>query len=171
MQLILFFLDLIKVSHPVGCIFHLLMVSTILFNFLLLFSHVSLFVTPWTVAHQASLSFTISQSLHKRMSIELVMPSNHLILCHPLLLPSVFPSIRVFASGGQSIGASTSASVLPMNIQGWFSLELTGWISLMSQGLSKESSPAFTISMKLCESYLSWSWRYVLWCLIQSACT
>ena len=55
-------------------------------------------VTPWTVARQASLSFTISQSLIKLMSIESVMPSNHLILCHPLLLlPSIFPSIRVFS--------------------------------------------------------------------------
>ena len=60
-------------------------------------SHVCLFATPWTATHQASLSFTISQSLLKLMSIESVMPSNHLILCHPLLLlPSIFPSIRVF---------------------------------------------------------------------------
>ena len=62
------------------------------------FSHVWLFVTPWTMAHQASLSFTISQSLLKLMSSESVMPSNHLILCHPLLLPSIFPSIRVFSN-------------------------------------------------------------------------
>ena len=62
-----------------------------------LLSHVCLFVTPWTAAHQASLSFTISQSLLKLMSIESVMPSNYLILCRPLLLlPSIFPSIRVF---------------------------------------------------------------------------
>ena len=61
-------------------------------------SRVQLFATPWTAAHQASLSFTISWSLFKLMSIELVMPSNHLILCHPLLLsPSIFPSIRVFS--------------------------------------------------------------------------
>ena len=61
-------------------------------------SHVLLFVTPWTAARQASLSITNSQSLLKLMSIESVMPSNHLILCHPLLLlPSVFPSIRVFS--------------------------------------------------------------------------
>ena len=64
----------------------------------LLFSRVQLFATPWTAARQAPLSFTISWSLLKLMSIELVMPSNHLILCHPLLLPSVFPSIRVFSS-------------------------------------------------------------------------
>ena len=77
------------------------------------------------------------------MSIEWMMPSNHLIHCHPLLfLPSIFPSIRVFsmtqlfASGGQSIGDSASASVLPMNIQGWFLLGCTGLISLLSKGLS-----------------------------------
>ena len=60
---------------------------------------VRLFATPWTAAHQASLSFTTSCSLLKLMSIESVMPSNHLLLCHPpLLLPSIFPSIRVFSS-------------------------------------------------------------------------
>ena len=63
-------------------------------------SHVWLFVTPWTAAFQASLSITNSWSLLKLMSIELVIPSNHLILCHPLLLPpSIFPSIRVFSNG------------------------------------------------------------------------
>ena len=74
---------------------------------------------------------------------ELVMPSNHLILCCPLLLLlSIFPSIRafpmtwLFTSGGQSIGASASTSVLPMNIQGWFPLGLAGLISLLSRGLS-----------------------------------
>ena len=62
-------------------------------------SHVQLFEAPWTAAHQASLSFTVSQSLLKLMSIELVMPSNHLILCRPLLfLPSIFPSIRIFSN-------------------------------------------------------------------------
>ena len=61
-------------------------------------SHVRLFLTPWTAARQASLSFTISQSLFKFISVELVMPSNHLILCCPLLLPSVFPSIGVFSN-------------------------------------------------------------------------
>jgi len=88
---------------------------------------------PWTAAHQASLSFTISWSLLKLMSVESVMPSKHLILCRPLLLPpSIFPSIRVFpmsqffTSGGPSIGVSASASVLPMNIQDSFSLGWTG---------------------------------------------
>ena len=110
-------------------------------------SYVWLFVTPWTVAHQASLSITKSWSLVKLMSIESVIPSNHLILCCPLLLlPSVFPSIRdfplsqFFASGGQSIRVSASASVLPMNIQDWFPLGWTGWISLQSKGLSRDFS-------------------------------
>ena len=105
-------------------------------------NHVWIFATPWTAAHQASLSITNPQSLLKLMSIESVMSSNHLILCHPLFpLPSIFSSIRVFtnesffASGGPSIGAS--ASVLPMNIQDWFSLGWTGWISLQSKGLSR----------------------------------
>ena len=117
-------------------------------------SHVSLFANPWTAACQASLPFTISQTLLKLMSIESVMPSSHVILFHPLLLlPSIFPSLGVFsvsqffASGGQSIGAS--ASVLPMNIQGWFPLGLTGWLSLQSRGLSRllqhHSSKASTL--------------------------
>ena len=64
-----------------------------------LLSHVHLFVTPWTAAHQASLSITSSRSLLKLMSVESVMPSNHLILCRPLLLlSSIFPSIRVFSN-------------------------------------------------------------------------
>ena len=62
------------------------------------FNHVRLFATPWTTARQFSLSITSSQNLPKLMSIELVMPSNHLILCRPLLLPSIFPSIRVFSN-------------------------------------------------------------------------
>ena len=106
-------------------------------------SCVWLFVTPWTTARQASLSFTISWSLLKLMSIESVMPSNHHILCRPLrLLPSIFIASlsfavsQLFTSGGQSIGVSASASVLPVNIQGWFPLRLTGLISL-SKGLSR----------------------------------
>ena len=102
-------------------------------------SHVWLFVTPWIAAFQASLSITNSWSFLKLMFIDLVMPSNHLILHRPLLLPpSIFPSIRVFkmsqffASGGQSIGTSASASVLPMNIQDWFPL---GWTALLQPTL------------------------------------
>ena len=95
-----------------------------------------LFATPWTPVCQASLSFIISRSLLKHMSIESVMPSNHLILCRPFLLPSIFPSSRVFlqsqlsTSGGQSIGASVSASVLSVNIQSCFPFGLTCLISL-----------------------------------------
>ena len=102
-----------------------------------LLSHVWLFATPWTATHQAPLSSTISWSLLKFLSIELVMLSIHLILCHPLFLfPSgFFPMSQLFPSGGQSIRAS--ATVLPMNIQGWFPLELTGLISLHSKGLPR----------------------------------
>ena len=99
---------------------------------------------PWTAACQASLSITNSQSLLKLVSIELVMPFNYLILYHPLLLlPSIVPSSRsfpmtqFFASGGQSIGASTSASILSMHIHIWFPLGLAGLISLQSKGLSR----------------------------------
>ena len=81
-------------------------------------------VTPWTAACQVSLSITNSRSLLKLMSVESMMPSNHLILCHPLLLlPLVFPvswsfqMSQLFTSGDQSIRVSASASVLPMNIQ------------------------------------------------------
>ena len=96
---------------------------------------------PWTAKRQASLSITNSWSLLKLMSIELVMPSNHLILCHPLLLPSIFPSIRVF-SNGSALHIRwpkywTSSISPPMNIQGWFSLGWTGLISLHSKGLSR----------------------------------
>ena len=87
-------------------------------------SCVRLFVTPWTAEHQASLSLTISRSLLKFSSIQSVMPSNYLILCHPLssCLPSFpasgsFPMSQLFPSGGQSTGVSSSASVLLMNIQ------------------------------------------------------
>ena len=104
---------------------------------------VLLFVTPWTAVHQAPLSFTLSQSLLKLMSIMSVMPSNHLILCCPLLLlPSIFPNIKIFSNRSNlpirwlSTGASASASVLPMNIQGWFPLGWTGLVSLLSKGLS-----------------------------------
>ena len=110
-------------------------------------SCVPLFAVPWAAECQASLPFTNSQSLLKLMPIESVMPSNHFILCHPLLLlPSIFPSMRVFpmsqvfASGGQSSGASASGSVLLMNIQCWFPLWLTDLISLQSKGLSRSFS-------------------------------
>ena len=104
-------------------------------------------VTPWTAAHQASLSITNSRSLLKLMSIESVMPTNHLILVIPFssCLQSFpasgsFQMSQFFASGGQSTGVSASASVLPVNIQDCFPLEWTGWISLQSPRDSQESS-------------------------------
>ena len=116
-----------------------------LFSSVQLLSCVRLFVTPWIAAQQASLSITNSRSLPKLMSIESVMPSNHLILCHPLLLPPwIFPSIRVFSNESllrirwpKYIGVSGSALVLTMNIQDWIPLGWTGWISLQSKGLSR----------------------------------
>ena len=102
------------------------------------------FKTPWTAALQASLSITNSWSLLKLMSIKLVMPSNHLILCHPLLfLPSIFPSIRVFSN--ESVLPirwpkywSFSFSISPSKeYSELISLGLTGWISLQSKGLSR----------------------------------
>ena len=117
---------------------------------LLLFSRVWLLVTPWTAAHQTSLSITISRSLLKLMSSW---------WCHPSISSSVVPfssclqsfpasgsfSVsQLFPSGGQSIGASTSASVLLMNIQGWFPLGLAGLISLQSNGHEFEQTPGDT---------------------------
>ena len=102
------------------------------------------FVTPRTAALQASLSITNSRSLLKLMSIDSVMPSSHLILCHPF--SSSFQSFpasgsflmsQFFTSGGQSIGVSASASVLPVNVQDWFPLGWIGLISLQSKGLSR----------------------------------
>ena len=119
----------------------MLLYIRLLFSSVQSLSRVQLFETPWTATHQASLSITNSWSLLKLMSTKSVMPSNHLILCHTLLLlPSIFPSIRVFSnesfvSAGQSIGVSASASVLPMNIQDWFPLGWTGLISLQPKGL------------------------------------
>ena len=111
-------------------------------------SCVRLFVTPWTATHQASLSITNSQSLPKLMSIELVMPSNHLILCRPLLLlPFIFPSIRVFSNESTLYirwpkywSFSFSASVLPANIPDCLPLGLTGLIALCPRD-SQEFSP------------------------------
>ena len=114
----------------------------------------SLCPTPWTAARLVSLSSTVYWSLLTFVFIESGMVSNHFILCHPVLLFSFqiyfllsfclqsFPASGsfsmswLFASGGWSTGASASASVLPMDIQGWLPLGLTGWISLQSRGLS-----------------------------------
>ena len=113
---------------PVGiCPFPLFIMGRHCFVFTVIaqsLCHIQLFVTPWTAARQASLSITSFQSLLKLMSIMSVMSSNHLILCHPLLLqPSIFPSTRVFSNESalhirwQGIGTLVSPSVLPMNIQ------------------------------------------------------
>ena len=108
-----------------------------------LLSRVQLFVTPWTTARQASLSVTNSRSSFKLMSIESVMPSSHLIHCHPLLLPSIFPSIRVFSNESAlwirwpknwSFSFNISLSV---NTQDWSPLRWTGWTFLQSKGLSR----------------------------------
>ena len=108
-------------------------VSKIAFSSVQSLIHVWLFVTPWTATCQASTSITNSQSLLQLMSIELVMPCNHLILCWPFssCLQSFpasgsFQISQFFVSDGQSIRVSASASVLPMNIQGWISLGWTG---------------------------------------------
>ena len=108
-----------------------------------LLSHVQLFATLWTAVCQASLSIINSQSPPKPMSIESVMPSNHLILCRPLLLlPSIFRSIRVFSNESAlhqvaKLLVSASTPVLPRNTQDWSPLGWTGWISLQSKGLSR----------------------------------
>ena len=101
-----------------------------------------LFVTPWTTAHQASLSINNSRNILKLVSIESVMSPNHRIFCRLLLWPNhslsasgSFQMSQFFASSGQSIGVSASVSVLPMNIQKWFPLGWTGFISLLSKGL------------------------------------
>ena len=120
-------------------------------------SCVWLFAAPWTAACQPSLSITNTQSLPKLMSIESVMPSNHLVLCHTLLLlPSVFPGIRVFSNETVlcirwpqywSFSFSISRS---NNSQEWFPLGLTGWIFLQSKGLSRVFS---NTTVKVCSLY------------------
>ena len=114
-----------------------------------------LFTTPGTAAHQTSLSFTISQNLFKLISSETVMLSNQLILCSLFFsclqsfpASGSFPMSWLFASSGQSTGASVS--VLPVNIQGWFPLGLTGLSSLLSMGPSR-----------VLEKWYGWSWNVV----------
>ena len=115
-----------------------------LFSSVQLLSRVQLFVTPCIAARQASLSITNSQSSCKLMSIELVLPSNHLILCRPLLLrpqsfsaSGSFQMTQLFASGSQSTGVSASTPVLSMNIQDWCPLGM-GWLNLLAaQGTLK----------------------------------
>ena len=120
----------------------LITASVVVIKFSSVTQRLWLFVTPWTAAHEASLSITNSQSLLKL--IKSVMPSSHLIRYHPLLphlqsfpASGSFPRSQFFASGGQNIGVSASASVLPVNIQDWSPLGWTGWISLQSKGPSR----------------------------------
>ena len=150
-----------------------------------LLSHVWLFVTPWTAACQASLSITNSRSLLKLTSIESVMPSNHLILCRPLLLPSTFPSIRVFSNESAlhirwpkywsfSISSSNDYSELISFRTYWFT-------SLLSKGLSRIFSSTTIWKHKFFSAHSSlwsnshirtckpWLWLYgpllAKWCL------
>ena len=125
--------------------------------------HVQLFATPWTIAHQASLSITNSQSLPKLMSIELMMPSNHLILCRSLfLLPSIFPNIRVFSN--ESVLCirwpkywSFSFNISPSNEHPGLISFTVDWLDLLAvQGDSQESSatPQFKSINSLVLSFL-----------------
>ena len=135
-------------------------------------SHVQLFATPWTAAGQASLSITISRSLLKFMSFESVMPSNHLILCHPLLLlPSIFPSIRVFSNESALCIRwpkywSFSFSISPFNEYSelisfrmdWFDLlAVQGSLSLLQYHSSKVSFLPWSafFMVQLSHSYLT----------------
>ena len=145
--------------------------SRFLINSVQSLSHVWFFVTPWTAALQASLSITNSCSLLKLMSIESVMPSNHLILCHSLLLPpSIFPNIRVFSN--ESVLRIrwpkywSFTSVFPMNIQDWFHLKVTGWISLQSKGLSRVFSNTTVQKHQFFGAQLSlWSNSHIHTCM------
>ena len=118
-------------------------------------------LTLWTAARQASLSLTNSHSLLKLISIESVMPSQHLILFHPFLfLSSGFPSIRVISN--ESVYCirwpkyfSALASALSMNIQDWFALGWTGWISLQYKGLSRAFSNTTVQKHQFCSAQLS----------------
>ena len=128
--------------HQVSVAHGLFAVASVQFSSVQSLSCARLFATPWTAAHQASLSITTSWSFLRLMSIVSVMPSNHLILCHPssclqsLPASGSFPVSQLFPSGVQSVGASASASVLPVNVQCWIPLGWTGWISLQPKGLS-----------------------------------
>ena len=127
-------------------------------------SRVWLLMTWWTAALQASLSITNSWRVLKLMSIESVIPSNHLILCRPSSCLQSFPASgsflmsQLFASGGQSTRASASASVLPMNIKDWFLLGWTGLISLQSKGISRVFSSTMVQKYQFFEAQFSlWS--------------
>ena len=112
-------------------------------------SHVQLFVTPWTAARQAFLFFTISWSLLKLMSIESMIPSNHLILCHPRLLPSIFPSITVFSKESDLCIRwpkywSFNFSIIPSNEHSGLISFKIDWFDLLDWFESKECSRVFS---------------------------
>jgi len=140
-----------------------------------LLSHVQFFVTPWTAASQAPLSTTISWNLFKLMSIELVMLSNHFILCHPLVLwLSIFPSIRVFSNESTLHIRwpkywSFSFSISPLvNIQDWFPLGWTGLISLLSTGFSRVFSKTTVLKYQFFSAQPSlWSTSHICTWLLE----
>ena len=144
------------------------------FSSVQLLSRARLFVAPWTGGHQASLSITSSWSSLKLMSIELVLPSNHLILSSPS--PPAF-SLSQYQALFQRIsslhqvvkvGVSASASILPMNIQDWFNLGLTGWISLPSKGLSRVFSNTTVQKHRFFSAQLSlWSNSHIYTWLLE----
>ena len=126
-------------------------------------SHVQLFATPWTAAHQASLSITNSQSLFKscpsswwchRTISSSVIPFSSCLQSFPV--SGTFPVSQFFSSGGQMIGVSASASVLPLNIQDWFPLGWTGWISLLSKSPSRVFSNTTVQKHQFFSAHLSW---------------
>ena len=134
-------------------------------------SHVRRFGTPWTAAYQASLSSTIFQSLLKLMSIELVMTSNHLILCCPLYLllqsfpeSGSFPVSQLFTSGGQSIGASASTLVSPSNEYSGFISFRIGWFDLLAvQGTLKSLLQHHSLKASILQPFLlSRSFTHIL---------
>ena len=139
------------------------------FSSVRLLNYVWFFAIPWTARCQASLSITSSQSLLKLMYIEPVMPSNHLILLCPFSsclqsspASGSFTRSQFFPSGGQSTGASASASVLPMNIQEWFPLGMTGLISLQFKGHSRVFSNTTVQQHQFFSTQLSlWSNSYI----------
>ena len=137
-------------------------------------SRVWLFATPWTAARQASLSITNSWSLFRLMSID-GMDSCPWRWCHPTVSSSAilfsshlqsfqasgsFQMNQFFASGGQSNGVSASTSVLPMNLEDWFSLGWTGWISLQSKGLSRVFSNTTVQKHTFCSIFVFFSYCY-----------
>ena len=162
METLLHFVALLPHSGSKYCLLHRIVIrinetkhAHNQFSSVQLLSPVQLFVTPWIATYQASLSITNSRSLLKLMSIELVKPSNHLLCLQSFPASGSFQMGQFFASGGHSIGVSASASVLPMNIQDWFPLGWTGWVSLLSKGLTRVFSNTTVQKHQFFEAQLS----------------